>query len=312
MGGRARWFGCVAALALSAASCKTRLWDRDSDGGSALDLAIPRDGLSLPDFAPPADLTAPFFCRPIYVVDEATQRLSGFIPELAQFSDVGPLNCPAVPGATPDTMSVDLSGRAWVGYTNGSIFTVDLTTAECTPTPFDPTNISPDQTTSTSWQPFGSSFSLDQPNGVTETLYIALSNDRVLGSIDPLTFQWKRGPSLPDYVEMTGTAAAELWAYAPETTPSYIARVDKLTGALDSKIVLPQMQTFGGFAFAFWGGSFWIFLGDGPDTDPQGSGDTSVYRVDRATGQFTTALKNTHRHIVGAGVSGCAPLGLDR
>jgi hypothetical protein len=56
------------------------------------------------------------------------------------------------------------------------------------------------------------------------------------------------------------------------------------------------------WAFAFWGGDFWVFLQR--DTDPS----TSVYHVNGTTGSMTTALSNTSRTIVGAGVSTCAPV----
>jgi hypothetical protein len=47
----------------------------------------------------------------------------------------------------------------------------------------------------------------------------------------------------------------------------------------------------------FWGGSFWIFL------------DGALYEVPRATPQtIRTAIADTGRDIVGAGVSTCAPL----
>ncbi len=294
-------------VVLAAGGCRTRLLDLTDDGGAPADLAPPRDAIALPDLAPPPDLTPPFFCRPIYVVDTVTRMVSGFITDLAQFADVGVLHCPGAPdGVAPETMSVDLDGNAWVFFRNGSLFKVDLATAACSPTQFDPANINPDQADPSTWQVLGSSFSLDQPNGAAETLYVALGRDLVLASIDPATLAFHRGPSLANHGELTTTAAAELWLYAPTANPTYIARVDKQTGALDSRIDLPQIKVAGDFAFSFWGGSFWIFNGDGPS-----NGDTSVYKVDRMTGQLTTVLKNTKRYIVGAGVSGCAPLGMD-
>jgi hypothetical protein len=47
----------------------------------------------------------------------------------------------------------------------------------------------------------------------------------------------------------------------------------------------------------FWGGSFWIFIGN------------SVYAVDSTTQVLTEPLvSNGPRNIVGAGVSTCAPV----
>jgi hypothetical protein len=302
---------CLAVLALLAlTACRTRLSDRPDLEIPPPDFTIPLDLSLPPDLLPPPDLTPPFYCRPIYVVDALNQELSGFIPELAQFKNVGMLDCPGVvDGATPDTMSIDLSGKAWVLYTNGSLFTVDLETAACSPTLFDPRNINPNQSDPMTWQVFGSSFSLNAPGATDETLWIDLGTDLQLAAIDPITLSFTRGPKIPNYSELTGTALAELWLFAPAAQPSYIARVDKQTGQLDLRIPVPQVTIFGNFAFAFWGGSFWIFNGDGPIQNGQRT--TTVYRVDENTHQVTTVLKNTGRHIVGAGVSGCAPLGLD-
>jgi len=55
------------------------------------------------------------------------------------------------------------------------------------------------------------------------------------------------------------------------------------------------------WAFAFWGGDFYIFLKR--DTD----NSTNVWHL-TAAGQVSKALNDTGRTIVGAGVSTCAPL----
>jgi hypothetical protein len=296
---------------LALAACKTRLSDKPDLEVPPPDLTVPLDLSLPPDLLPPPDLTPPFYCRPIYVVDANTRELSGFVTELARFDHVGILNCPDANGGSPETMSIDLHGQAWVFYSSGNLYTVDLQTATCSPTMFDPRNINPDQGDPASWQTYGSSFSLNSPGSTDETLWVALGKDLQLAAIDPATLTFTRGPKFPNESELTGTALAELWLFAPGAQPaSYIARIDKQSGQLDLRIPVPQITVLGNFAFAFWGGSFWIFNGDGPTVN--GSRDTTVYRVDENTHQVTTILKNTRRHIVGAGVSGCAPLGLDR
>ena len=52
------------------------------------------------------------------------------------------------------------------------------------------------------------------------------------------------------------------------------------------------------FAFAFWGGDFWLFVGPGSKTD--------VFQYKPANGQ-TKLVQTTSAVIVGAGVSTCAP-----
>ena len=96
---------------------------------------------------------------------------------------------------------------------------------------------------------------------------------------------------------------AELWAYLPNVVPPKVARLSKSTGA--SETVL-QVQGLAGdpraWAFAFWGGDFFVFLERATDSS------TRVWKVDGASGALTPVLADTGRTIVGAGVSTCAPV----
>jgi len=62
------------------------------------------------------------------------------------------------------------------------------------------------------------------------------------------------------------------------------------------------------WAVGFFGGAFWIFLQRDSDTA------TNVYEVQRSTGKLTNLIPTISpslplgRHIVGAGVSTCAPV----
>jgi len=273
------------ALLLTAAAalggCKTRLIDGPLVPEPP-DFAVPPDLTVIPDFAPPPDLVPPFFCKPIYVIDALTQVLSGFIPDgkNSRFVDVGKVNCTTK--GSPDTMSIDLSGFAWIFYTNGSLFKVDLSDPKlaCTRTPFDPTNINQDQLNATDWRTFGSSFSRDMPGSDQETLFVSLGESQLtlptfLASIDPNTFAYTVGPPIGTPIELTGTPDAQLWMFNPLLTGAHIARLDKQTGVETQRIDIPQITVTGDFAFATWGGSFWIFNGDGPQNS-----DTSVYEVE--------------------------------
>jgi hypothetical protein len=109
--------------------------------------------------------------------------------------------------------------------------------------------------------------------------------------------------------ELTGTGDAKLWAFYPDAAPPFVAQLDKSSGNALSSLQLPQLAGMPtAWAFAFWGGDFWIFLQRGADPS------TSVYRVRGLDGSFETALYDTGRSIVGAGVSTCAPtvVGLER
>ena len=56
------------------------------------------------------------------------------------------------------------------------------------------------------------------------------------------------------------------------------------------------------YAFAHWGGHFWVFLQKNAETN------TTVYQIDGMTGVISTTTPATGRTIVGAGVSTCAPV----
>jgi len=55
------------------------------------------------------------------------------------------------------------------------------------------------------------------------------------------------------------------------------------------------------WAFAAWGGDFWVFLMKGNELA------TTVYQINGMTGQIKGMTYATNRRIVGAGVSTCAP-----
>jgi len=110
----------------------------------------------------------------------------------------------------------------------------------------------------------------------------------------------------PDLPELTGTANAELYAYFPGRFDSWVARLGKDSAdqeqswELDSISGQPR-----GWAFAHWGGKFYIFI----STESAFGGIRSQVKVlDPASGDETTAISNSRYMVVGAGVSTCAPV----
>jgi len=129
-----------------------------------------------------------------------------------------------------------------------------------------------------------------------------------LASIDTKT--WKlhfigQFSPLIEPPELTGTADGRLFGFAPNrdpsgvpTTGSMLYEIDKTNAKILGGAALKAATSQDAFAFAHWGGQFWIF------TSPGGS--SNVTRYDPATGSeaVVTSLAQT---IVGAGVSTCAP-----
>lgn len=254
----------------------------------------------------------------IYVVDD-TYRLLSFNPSGDQhtFTLLGNLSCPAGaswPGwgglgaATPFSMSVDRTGRAWVLYTSGEIFWVSVTDpSSCTLSPF--------VKGSNDFELFGMGFVTDTPGGSAETLYVAGGpastageGNVTLGRIDPATAVLTPMVALAsaEYSpEFTGTGAAELYGYYPGSSP-FVARLNKSTGDIEQQWSLPSsMNTVRAWAFAHWGGRFYIFI---TTMDFMLNTVTEVQRLDPSTGTTDVVLTDVEYVIVGAGVSTCAPV----
>src|SRR5687768_6304387 len=99
----------------------------------------------------------------VYVIDQFNQRISTFDPGSKTFTDLGSLSCGAMNGATPFSMSVDRQAVAWVLYTSGELFRVQLPTLQCMKTLWTSPN---------GMKVFGMGFATNTPGGAEETLYI--------------------------------------------------------------------------------------------------------------------------------------------
>ncbi len=236
----------------------------------------------------------------IYTVDQ-DGMFSRFDPMTLTFTDIAPLNCPDA--SNPNSMAVDQNAVAWVAYSDGQLFQVDTGTAACTPTTFQ---VGQDGLTD-----FGMGFVFQPTTGI-DTLYIAGGPD--LSGTGSSTLATVAFPSLvvtpvgsvaAGMPELSGTGDGTLWGFVPDiasaTGVTTLLQLDPTSGATLQSFAYPALSSVSGgdtnWAMKFWGGSFWLFLGQ------------SVFQVQRTTPQTaTTAIANSGRTIVGAGVSTCAPL----
>jgi hypothetical protein len=106
-------------------------------------------------------------------------------------------------------------------------------------------------------------------------------------------------PAIPR-CELTGTGDGRLFGYWPNTqgSGSNIGQIDPKSAAVTGVDPLKVGGPNDAFAFAFWGGYFWIFTSPG--------GASTVTRFDPLTLQEVAATTYGDT-IVGAGVSTCAP-----
>ena len=231
----------------------------------------------------------------VYLITEENALLSFYPPTLG-FKTIGKIACPSG-GATPFSMGVDRLGTAYSSFTNGGLFKISTANAAC-----QATSYVPDQQ---GFHTFCMGYA-GQPDG-GDTLYVAecsgSSSDSLgLGSIDTtafkLSFIGPFQPTMPS-CELTGTGDGRLFGFCINPGGgSTIVQIDPTNAHIIAANPLQVGQPFDGFAFAFWGGAFWIFTTPG--------GTSTVTRYDPQT-QSETTMTTYPGSIVGAGVSTCAP-----
>ncbi|HEY8038237.1 MAG TPA: hypothetical protein VIF15_00515 [Polyangiaceae bacterium] len=237
----------------------------------------------------------------VYVI-MADSHLAYFDPASDTFNPIAPLDCPAAPGDSPNSMAVDRQGTAYVSYHDGSLFRVDTRTAGCSPTGFVPGQ--------GGWRSYGMGFTT-QGAGPAETLYVAESSyaqpSRGLATIDVRSYAFgfvgAFSPALGSAVELSGTGDGRLFAFSVDSPGpgSHLVEVDPAGARVLSSTSLPVGSPSAGFAFAYWGGDFYVFLSGAGGLPP-----TTVSRWRPADGSLTT-VATSPSIVVGAGVSTCAP-----
>jgi len=252
----------------------------------------------------------------VYTLD-AQANLYKFDPPSLKFTLIGKLNCPQNPNfpAGPYSMAVDRNANAWVVFTDGHLFQVDTKTAACTSTLFKP-NLN-------SFTTFGMGFASNSPGSADETLYVADSgggspqNTQGLAKIDLMTmtliplgkYDQENGRA-----ELTGTGDAKLYG-AFENSPYTVDEINKTNGKILSKVSqfgINALPNSSNFAFAFWGGRFYLFVGPGTSTDVW-LYDPGKVPMDGGVNAnpkdivMNVTMGGSPIAIVGAGVSTCAP-----
>ena len=244
----------------------------------------------------------------VYVVDESNQ-FSKFDPSTKTFTDLGTLSCPTAGGifggASPFSMGVDRNTIAWVLYSDGELFRVDIqNNLACTKTSWASSN---------GLMQFGMGFSTDQPGGTTDTLFVAggtqptsgTPTSATLAKLDTGSMSAQTVGTVAGWPELTGTGLAELWGWFPDPNNPRVEQIDKTSGAAVPGKTYPLASLKGNpmaWAFAFWGGDYWVFLERDTETS------TNVYQIDGMMGTIKSTTPTNTRIIVGAGVSTCAPV----
>ena len=219
--------------------------------------------------------------KQIYVL--ATDKvLYRFNPDKLEFVRVGQVACPDTAGTF--SMAIDRRGTAWVEYTDGRLFAVDTTTAACRATAFRPGQ--------SGFETFGMGYAKND-DATGETLYVSGVG---LASLDTKTFDLQFLGSLTyGRTELTGLDT-KLFAFS--VASGVIAGLDKTNGSTKITYRTTAVNEQAAFAFAQWGGDFWVFTGND---------HSIVTQYSPADNKSAVVVQNTGMLIVGAGSSTCAP-----
>jgi len=241
----------------------------------------------------PADVISADNCaeelKQIFVVTQENQ-LHRFAPATTTFTKIGDLSCVGGLFASPFSMGVDRRGTAWVLYSDGKLFKVSTKDASCVATSF--------AVGQSGFTKFGMAFARD---GLSETLFVADYDEKGLAKIDTatlkLTFIGAFGTG-GGAGELTGRGDG-LFAFF-NGSPPRVASLDKATGRVLTSKNLSGVTIGSGWAFAHWGGTFWLFHAPSISS-------SQVTEYDFEKGTSATVKTGLPFVIVGAGVSTCAP-----
>lgn len=195
-------------------------------------------------------------------------------------------------GVIPYSLSVARDGQLWALFTSGEIFRIDPVSLACNNTGFAYTD---------DWQLFAVAFA-GRSGGVVEPLSIAggevdpaqMGN---LGRIDPASLQATTvgplgAPASAEYTPwLTGVGESELFGFYPSSTTHVVQQIDLATGGLiEPARTVPAADNEVAWAFAHWGGYFWLFLTDADIFT--GEQTARLVQVNRTTGAVAQVLSN--------------------
>ncbi|MBL9102202.1 MAG: hypothetical protein JNL82_14655 [Myxococcales bacterium] len=230
-----------------------------------------------------------------------------FDPQSLEFDFIKDVVC----GGMTDTFSMGVSrkGRAWVQYFSGDIYTVDLKDpdAEC----LDPGFVNDDPL----FPNFGMAFVANSITDPCDKLYahsgigpdVIGPGSGALGVIDPKTLALSQIAAI-DYGwgELAGTGDGRLFAFEG-SAPPILTQYDKDSGAVLDAWPLPSLPSPDAFAFAYWGGFFYLFTEPSPPTGYSMVTRYDFYDLDGEGMVLSTIVDQAPIRVVGAGVSTCAP-----
>jgi hypothetical protein len=229
----------------------------------------------------------------VYLVTQENTLVS-FDPRLAGLSaykSIGQLTCETA--STPQSMSVDRDGTAYVFYSSGHLYRVSTTSAACTPTSYQHP-VSP----SKSFNQLGMGFTAETAGSTGQVLYIQ-SPDFGLATVDLQTLAVSKRNVFPTTTaELTGGPDAVLFMFSSGTAE--LAQIDRSTFQAQP-IHRFSLQGISAFALSRYAGVFYVF------TAGSTGGRTRTTAFDPQTNTESVRDSDIGVTVVGAGQSTCVP-----
>lgn len=227
----------------------------------------------------------------VYVLSYERQLYS-FDPNLpgAQaYQLIGTLDCQSA--GSPQSMSVDKSGIAWVFYDVGELFRVSTLDASCTPTSY----VHP---VPNAFSQLGMGFTATSPDAFDDQLYV-VSPDFGLATIALPSLAVTESGGLFAAAELTGGPDAKLFHFAAASAS--LSEVDPGVPSTTPIHTFSGLQGTQAWAFSRYAGDFYMFTSPGI-----GFGSTcTIY--DPVAGTETERDADIGFTVVGAGQSICVP-----
>jgi hypothetical protein len=260
-------------------------------GGFTINLGLGGSGGNTGADAVPDDCADS--AKVIYLVTQENY-LYAFDPRIngtSAYNRIGTLSCETE--STPQSMSVDRTGKAYVFYSSGHLYFVSTTTAQCTPTNYQ----HPVSPAKSSYQ-LGMGFTAKAPSSTEQVLYIN-SPDFGLATVDLQTLApTKLNVLQSTLAELTGGPDARLFMYASSTTA--LSEIDRSTYQIQVLHTFNQKNVTA-FAFARYAGVFYVFTAGGSSLR------TVTTMFDPQTNTESVRDPDIGMIVVGAGQSTCVP-----
>ncbi|NUP10581.1 MAG: hypothetical protein HOW73_31420 [Polyangiaceae bacterium] len=211
------------------------------------------------------------------------------IPGTAAYKAIGPLNCDSF--GSPQSMSVDKNGIAWVFYDSGELFRVSTLDATCTSTDY----VHPVQN---DFNQLGMGFTATSEGAFEDRLYV-VSPDFGLATIEFPSLEVTELNGLFGAAELTGGPDAKLFHFEAGTARLNEVDVSSVSAAFVHQFA--GLQGTQAWAFSRYAGNFYMFTSPGV-----GIGSTCTM-YDPITNTEMQRDSNIGFTVVGAGQSICVP-----